>query len=38
MELKKTPLNQVHRDLKARLIDFSGWELPVWYSSILEEH
>ena len=37
-ELKKTPLNKVHHDLKARLIDFSGWELPVWYTSILEEH
>ena len=36
--LKKTPLNKVHHDLKARMIDFSGWELPVWYTSILEEH
>jgi len=36
--LKKTPLNKVHHDLKARMIDFAGWELPVWYSSILEEH
>jgi len=38
MELKKTPLNKVHHDLKARLMDFAGWELPVWYTSILEEH
>ena len=37
-ELKKTPLNKVHHDLKARLMDFAGWELPVWYTSILEEH
>ena len=36
--LKKTSLNKVHHDLKARLIDFAGWELPVWYTSILEEH
>jgi len=36
--LKKTPLNKVHHGLKARMIDFSGWELPVWYTSILEEH
>ncbi len=36
--LKRTPLNKVHHDLKARLIDFTGWELPVWYTSILEEH
>jgi len=36
--LKKTPLNKLHHDLKARMIDFAGWELPVWYTSILAEH
>jgi aminomethyltransferase len=36
--LKKTPLNKVHHDLKARMIDFAGWELPVWFTSILAEH
>src|SRR5512136_1571191 len=36
--LKKTPLNEVHRELGARMMDFAGWELPVWYTSILEEH
>ena len=36
--LKKTPLNNVHHDLKARMRDFAGWELPVWYTSILDEH
>jgi aminomethyltransferase len=36
--LKKTPLNEVHRELRARMMDFAGWELPVWYTSILEEH
>lgn len=36
--LKKTPLNKVHHDLKARMVDFAGWELPVWFTSILEEH
>jgi aminomethyltransferase len=36
--LKKTPLNEVHHDLGARMADFAGWELPVWYTSILEEH
>ena len=35
---KKTPLNEVHHKLKARMIDFAGWELPVWYTSVLEEH
>ncbi len=38
MEQLKTPLNEVHHQLKARMIDFAGWELPVWYSSVLEEH
>jgi len=36
--LKKTPLNKMHHDLKAKMMDFAGWELPVWYTSILEEH
>jgi len=36
--LKKTPLNKVHHDSKAMMMDFAGWELPVWYTSILEEH
>ncbi|MHC1578220.1 MAG: glycine cleavage system aminomethyltransferase GcvT [Dehalococcoidia bacterium] len=36
--LKKTPLNKVHHDLKAKMGDFAGWELPMWFTSILEEH
>jgi len=36
--LKKTPLNRLHHDLKAKMMDFAGWELPVWYTSIVEEH
>jgi glycine cleavage system T protein (aminomethyltransferase) len=36
--LKKTPLNKVHHESRARMMDFAGWELPVWYTSILEEH
>ncbi len=36
--LKKTPLNALHRRLGARMIDFGGWEMPVQYSSLLEEH
>src|SRR5262249_10722214 len=35
---KRTPLYDVHRELGARLIDFGGWEMPVQYSGILEEH
>lgn len=38
MELKKTPLYEVHRRSGGRIIDFAGWALPVWFSSIIEEH
>ena len=37
-QLKKTPFNKMHHDLKARMMNFAGWELPAWYTSILEEH
>ncbi|WP_227763881.1 glycine cleavage system aminomethyltransferase GcvT [Zhaonella formicivorans] len=37
-ELKKTPLNEVHRALGAKMVDFGGWDMPVQYSGILEEH
>jgi aminomethyltransferase len=36
--LKRTPLYALHRELGARLIDFGGWEMPVQYQGILEEH
>ncbi len=36
--LKKTPLNAVHRELGARMVDFGGWDMPVNYGSQIEEH
>jgi aminomethyltransferase len=36
--LKLSPLDQEHRDLGARLVPFAGWEMPVRYDSIIEEH
>src|SRR6478672_2486100 len=36
--LKATPLNAVHRRMKAKMVDFGGWDMPVLYSGILEEH
>ena len=36
--LKRTPLYEEHRALGARLVEFGGWEMPVQYSGILEEH
>jgi aminomethyltransferase len=36
--LKRTPLYAQHLALGARIVEFSGWEMPVQYSGILEEH
>lgn len=36
--LKKTPLFEVHRIYNAKLVDFSGYEMPLQYSGIKEEH
>ncbi len=36
--LKRTPLFAAHQKLGAKLIDFGGWEMPVQYTSITEEH
>ena len=36
--LKRTPLFEVHRQLGARMVPFGGWEMPVQYAGILEEH
>lgn len=36
--LKRTALFEAHQKLGARLIDFGGWEMPVQYTSIVDEH
>jgi aminomethyltransferase len=36
--LRSTPLNSVHRALGARMVDFGGWDMPVQYSGIIDEH
>ena len=36
--LKKTPLNARHRSLGARMVEFAGWEMPVEYSGVSDEH
>lgn len=39
MDLKKTPLNQWHKDNGARMVEYAGWEMPVQYSEgLVEEH
>jgi len=41
-ELKKTPLNATHRSLKAKMVDFGGWDMPVEYpgagGGLIAEH
>ena len=36
--LKKTPLNARHRALGARMVEFGGWDMPVEYTGIVDEH
>ena len=39
MEIKKTSLNKLHQDNKAKFVVFAGYEMPIQYSSgIIEEH
>jgi aminomethyltransferase len=37
-ELKRTPLRDFHAAHGGRLVDFAGWEMPVQYRGILDEH
>jgi aminomethyltransferase len=36
--LKRTPLYEAHVEAGAKLVDFAGWEMPVQYDGIREEH
>src|SRR5205085_12294543 len=36
--LKRTALFEIHQTLGGKLIEFGGWEMPVQYSSITDEH
>ncbi|MBC7798065.1 MAG: glycine cleavage system aminomethyltransferase GcvT [Pyrinomonadaceae bacterium] len=37
--MKKTPLNQIHRDLGGKMVDFGGWDMPVQYKAgTIAEH
>src|SRR6201991_4857464 len=33
-ELRKTPLNALHRRLGAKMVNFGGWDMPVEYPSV----
>ncbi len=36
--VRRTPLYNLHTQLGAKMVDFAGWEMPVLYTSIVEEH
>lgn len=36
--LKKTPLNSVHKKLNAKMVEFGCWEMPVYYTNVMDEH
>lgn len=36
--MKKTALNQVHRQLGARMVEFAGFEMPLEYTGVTDEH
>ncbi len=37
-DLKHTPLHGLHRELGAKMAPFAGYEMPLWYTSVSEEH
>lgn len=36
--LRRTALHSTHHAHKARMVDFGGWDMPVQYSQLIEEH
>ena len=36
--MKKTAFNQIHKDLGAKMVEFAGYEMPVQYSGVNQEH
>jgi glycine hydroxymethyltransferase len=35
---KFTSLHETHKALGAKMVPFAGWDMPVWYTSVVEEH
>jgi aminomethyltransferase len=36
--MKRTPLYAAHRRAGAKMVEFAGWEMPVQYSGVIDEH
>ena len=37
-EPRFTRLHDTHKSMGARMVPFAGWDMPVWYTSVVEEH
>src|SRR3990172_3521578 len=37
-ETRFTALHDTHKSLGAKMVPFAGWDMPVWYTSVVEEH
>ena len=33
-----TQLHETHKEMGAKMVPFAGWDMPVWYTSVVEEH
>jgi len=38
MELLKSPLYEKYQEYGAKLVNFAGWEMPITFSGLIEEH
>jgi glycine cleavage system T protein len=36
--VRRTPLYEEHRKRTTKIIPFAGWDMPVWYTSVGDEH
>ncbi|MFZ0532827.1 MAG: glycine cleavage system aminomethyltransferase GcvT [Anaerolineales bacterium] len=37
-DMRRTPIFETHKRLGSKIITYAGWEMPVWYTSVMEEH
>jgi glycine hydroxymethyltransferase len=37
-EARQTRLHDTHKSMGAKMVPFAGWDMPVWYTSVVEEH
>ncbi|TYB30297.1 MAG: glycine cleavage system aminomethyltransferase GcvT, partial [Candidatus Mcinerneyibacterium aminivorans] len=37
--MKKTAVNDIHKELNAKMVEFAGWEMPIQYEEgVIKEH